>query len=109
MAAIEGEKSSPTMQLEFDSAEKKRELMGVQEQFVDEDEEYSIAEQRKIIHKVDRRLLIILGLMQAVSFLDRANLSNAAVAGMTKDLQLKIGNRYVSLSTPFHKPDAHTP
>lgn len=48
---------------------------------VDADEEYTFAEQRKIIHKVDRRLLIILGLMQAVSFLDRANMSNAAVAG----------------------------
>lgn len=48
---------------------------------VDDDEEYTFAEQRKIIHKVDRRLLTVLGLMQAVSFLDRANMSNAAVAG----------------------------
>lgn len=47
----------------------------------DADEEYTLTEQRKIIHKVDRRLLILLGLMQAVSFLDRANVSNAAVAG----------------------------
>lgn len=47
----------------------------------DEDEEYTVAEQRKIIHRVDRRLLILLGSMQAVSFLDRANISNAAVAG----------------------------
>lgn len=62
----------------------------------DADEEFSYAEQRKIIHKVDRRLLIIAGLMQAVSFLDRANMSNAAVAGMTADLDMEIGNRYVS-------------
>ena len=48
---------------------------------VDEDEEYTSSEQRKIIHKVDRRLLLVLGMMQAVSFLDRANMSNAAVAG----------------------------
>lgn len=48
---------------------------------VDDDEEYTVPEQRKIIHKVDRRLLTVLGLMQAVSFLDRANMSNAAVAG----------------------------
>jgi hypothetical protein len=47
----------------------------------DADEEYTVAEQRNIIHKVDRRLLAILGLMQAVSFLDRANIANAAVAG----------------------------
>lgn len=72
-----------------------------EEQNLEEDEEYSVAEQRKIIHKVDRRLLIILGLMQAVSFLDRANLSNAAVAGMTADLKLGVGNRYVSLDQNF--------
>lgn len=48
---------------------------------VDDDDEYTPAEQRKIIHKVDRRLLPVLGLMQAVSFLDRANMSNASVAG----------------------------
>lgn len=48
---------------------------------VDNDYEYTPAEQRKIIHKVDRRLLPVLGLMQAVSFLDRANMSNASVAG----------------------------
>lgn len=53
----------------------------LQQQDPDADEEFSYAEQRKIIHKVDRRLLIIVGLMQAVSFLDRANMSNAAVAG----------------------------
>lgn len=48
---------------------------------IDDDEEYTLKEQRKIIHKVDRRLLIILGCMQAVSFLDRANMSNANIAG----------------------------
>lgn len=63
---------------------------------VDDDEEFTLAEQRKIIHKIDRRLLIILGAMQAVSFLDRANMSNAAIAGMTKDLELGVQNRYVS-------------
>lgn len=48
---------------------------------VDDDDEFPVPEQRQIIHKVDRRLLPVLGLMQAVSFLDRANMSNAAVAG----------------------------
>jgi hypothetical protein len=47
----------------------------------DADDEYSVSEQRRIIRKVDRRLLILLGFMQAVSFLDRANIANAAVAG----------------------------
>lgn len=57
------------------------EKAALQQQDPDADEEFSYAGQRKIVHKVDRRLLIIVGLMQAVSFLDRANMSNAAVAG----------------------------
>lgn len=68
---------------------------------VDDDEEFTVAEQRKIIHRIDWRLLVILGFMQAVSFLDRSNLSNAAVAGMTKELKLNIGKRYVS-DSPAH-------
>ncbi|KAL3488014.1 major facilitator superfamily domain-containing protein [Aspergillus germanicus] len=70
----------------------------------DADEEFSYAEQRKIIHKVDRRLLIIAGLMQAVSFLDRANMSNAAVAGMTADLDMEVGNRYSITLLVFFAP-----
>lgn len=48
---------------------------------IDDDEDYTLKEQRKIIHKIDRRLLIVIGAMQAVSFLDRANMSNANIAG----------------------------
>ena len=78
------------------------------QQDVDDDEEYTLAEQRKIIHKVDRRLLIILGAMQAVSFLDRANMSNAAIAGMTEDLELGVGSRYVCTHKPPHQHIAYT-
>jgi 3-deoxy-D-arabino-heptulosonate 7-phosphate (DAHP) synthase len=63
----------------LENAEKKR-VVDKAEDDVDEDEEYTVKEQRKIIHKVDRRLLVVLGLMQAVSFLDRANISNAEIA-----------------------------
>jgi hypothetical protein len=48
---------------------------------VDYDEEYTYAEQRKIIHRVDRRLVTITGLAYCVSLMDRTNLSMAAVAG----------------------------
>lgn len=96
---IDDDKAPVTIHLEDDHSRKQYGIGGDEERSLDEDEEYSVAEQRKIIHKVDRRLLTILGLMQAVSFLDRANLSNAAVAGMTKDLRLGVGNRYVSLLT----------
>lgn len=42
---------------------------------------YSEAETRKLIHKIDRRLLAICGSLVAVSLLDRSNLSNAYIAG----------------------------
>lgn len=100
MGPVEEAKGIDTMHTE-DTELAGKDKERVEEPDVDEDEQYSVAEQRKIIHKVDRRLLIILGLMQAVSFLDRANLSNAAIAGMYEDLGLAIGNRYVSCSTPY--------
>lgn len=44
-------------------------------------EEASDVEVRRIVGKVDKRLIIICGLMIATSLLDRANLSNANIAG----------------------------
>ena len=48
---------------------------------VDVDEEYSYKEQRKIIHRVDRRLVTICGLAYCISLMDRTNTSMAAIAG----------------------------
>ncbi|EFE32304.1 MFS transporter, putative [Trichophyton benhamiae CBS 112371] len=61
---------------------------------VDEDEEFSRQQQRKIIHRIDARLVVICGVGYLVSLMDRTNTSVAAIAGMTKDLGLKIGFRY---------------
>ncbi|KGO38946.1 Major facilitator superfamily domain, general substrate transporter [Penicillium expansum] len=60
---------------------------------VDWDEEYSPPEQRKIIHRIDRRLILMSGLAYCISMIDRTNLGMAAVAGMTDDLGL-AGTRY---------------
>lgn len=51
-------------------------------------------EERRILHRVDRRLIVMLGLLHTVSLIDRGNLGTASVAGMTKQLHL-IGMRYV--------------
>ena len=58
------------------------------------DEEYTLEEQRKVIYRVDRRLVTMCGLTACVSLLDRTNVSSAAIAGMNQDLNLKEGNRY---------------
>ncbi|KFY86086.1 hypothetical protein V500_07884 [Pseudogymnoascus sp. VKM F-4518 (FW-2643)] len=49
--------------------------------------QFTHAEQRKIIHRIDRRLVITLGIMYSISLMDRANVSKANIAGMSKDLK----------------------
>ena len=43
--------------------------------------QFTPAEQRKIIGRVDRRLVLTLGILYCTSLMDRTNLSNAAIAG----------------------------
>ena len=50
-------------------------------------------EQRKIIRRIDRRLVLTLGFLYCVSLMDRTNTGIAVVAGMGVDLVL-IGSRY---------------
>ncbi|KAI9727814.1 MAG: hypothetical protein M1834_007961 [Cirrosporium novae-zelandiae] len=61
---------------------------------VDVDSQYSYKEQRSIIHRIDRRLVTICGLMYCISLMDRTNLSAAAIAGMEEELELTVGFRY---------------
>ena len=48
---------------------------------IDDDPVYSHQQQRAIIHRIDRRLVVTLGLMYCVAHLDRGNLGNASIAG----------------------------
>lgn len=54
---------------------------------------FTPAEQRKIIRRIDRRLVLTLGFLYCVSLMDRTNLGIAVVAGMGVDLIL-TGSRY---------------
>ena len=54
---------------------------------------FTPAEQKKIIRRVDRRLVLTLGFLYCVSLMDRTNTGIAVVAGMGVDLVL-IGSRY---------------
>jgi MFS family permease len=49
--------------------------------------------ERKITRKIDFGILPVLWLLFLVSFVDRGNIGNAKIAGMTQDLHLG-GNRY---------------
>lgn len=46
--------------------------------------EFSEREQRKIIHRIDRRLVVTVGVLYCVSLMDRTNLSAASIAGFVK-------------------------
>jgi len=63
---------------------------------LDDDPVYTHAEQRKIIHRVDRRLISVAGIIYMNSLMDRSNLPNAMIAGMDEDLGLVGNSRYVS-------------
>ncbi|ENH73635.1 hypothetical protein FOC1_g10002887 [Fusarium oxysporum f. sp. cubense race 1] len=51
-------------------------------------------EKRRLIRRIDLRLVPIVGLMYCVSLIDRTNVAAASIAGMMEDLRL-IGNRYI--------------
>jgi hypothetical protein len=38
-------------------------------------------EERKLIHRIDRRLVVTVGVLYCISLMDRTNLSAAAIAG----------------------------
>ncbi|KAL8813285.1 MAG: hypothetical protein Q9223_007076 [Gallowayella weberi] len=61
---------------------------------LDDDPVFSYNEQRKIIHRIDRRLVITCGIIYCFSLIDRGNLGNASIAGMTDSLKLNVGFRY---------------
>lgn len=48
---------------------------------IDDDEEFTYEEQRRIIHHVDRRLVVITGAAYCISLMDRTNVSVAAITG----------------------------
>ena len=65
---------------------------------LDSHDDFTPQEQRKIIRRIDRRLVVTVGLMYCVSLMDRTNMSAANIAGMAVELKLE-GFRYVSLPT----------
>jgi hypothetical protein len=43
--------------------------------------EFTPKEQKAIIHRIDRRLVVTVGALYCISLMDRTNLSSAAIAG----------------------------
>ncbi|EMC98131.1 hypothetical protein BAUCODRAFT_574206 [Baudoinia panamericana UAMH 10762] len=76
------------------------ELHTVEKGFNDGVVELPLAEQKRILRKVDFRLVPLLALLYLVAFIDRSNIGNAKIAGLSKDLKLK-GLQYNTAVTLF--------
>ena len=57
--------------------------------------------EKRVVRKMDLRIVPLVTALYVLSFLDRSNIGNARIAGMTKDLHLK-GNNYQWLLTIFY-------
>ncbi|KAH6889724.1 major facilitator superfamily domain-containing protein [Thelonectria olida] len=69
----------------------------------DNDYGFTVDEQRSIIRRVDRRLVVTVGAMYCVSLMDRTNMSAANIAGMSVELVL-TGFRYNIANLVFFIP-----
>ncbi|PNS18134.1 hypothetical protein CAC42_3579 [Sphaceloma murrayae] len=71
------------------------------EHAADHIDSFSPAEDKSMRRRIDWRLVPALGLMYGCSLMDRTNVPNAAIAGLTRDLQLNIGYRYSLINLVF--------
>jgi MFS family permease len=65
---------------------------------------FSPQEQKSIMRRVDRRLVVTVGVMYCVSLMDRINMSAANIAGMSVDLEMVGNNRYNVANLLFFIP-----
>ncbi|KAK1237269.1 hypothetical protein MKX08_002894 [Trichoderma sp. CBMAI-0020] len=59
--------------------------------------------ERRVVRKTDRNLVPLVMALYLLAFLDRSNVGNARIAGMSQDLNL-VGDRYDWLLTIFYIP-----
>ena len=61
--------------------------------------------QRRLVAKIDLRVIPVLSIMYLLAFLDRTNIANASIFGLQKDLGLDAkGNQYNTALTIFFVP-----
>lgn len=68
------------------------------------DNEFDAKEVRKLVRKIDFRLIPALAFLYAIALIDRGNLPNARLAGMDEELGISKGNRYSILTMMFFVP-----
>ncbi|TFK57120.1 hypothetical protein OE88DRAFT_95771 [Heliocybe sulcata] len=89
--------------LEKASSGKDLESVTVDEVLASRTSSYSREEERRMVRKMDVRILPALGFMYLCNALDRGNVGNAKTDGWDKDVGLK-GNQYYTLVMVFYVP-----
>ncbi|KIW90739.1 uncharacterized protein Z519_08522 [Cladophialophora bantiana CBS 173.52] len=84
-----------------DAAEDKRYVKRRLRRSATHSKDYTDAEEAALVRKLDRRLVVFLGFLYMLSFLDRSNIGNARIAGLEKDLALSSA-QYDWLLTAFY-------
>ncbi|KAF9268568.1 MFS general substrate transporter [Marasmius fiardii PR-910] len=60
--------------------------------------------ERRLVRRIDMRILPLFALLYSLALIDRTNLGVARIAGMGKDLGLTVGNRYSIVSCLYFVP-----
>ncbi|KAG7091133.1 hypothetical protein E1B28_010187 [Marasmius oreades] len=60
--------------------------------------------EKRLLRRIDIRILPLLGILYSLALIDRTNLGVARIAGMGEDLGLTIGNRYSIVSCLYFVP-----
>ncbi|EEA28859.1 hypothetical protein TMatcc_002788 [Talaromyces marneffei ATCC 18224] len=63
--------------------------------------EYTAEEEKEVVKRLDKRLVLFLAVLYMLSFLDRSNIGNAKIAGLSNDLKLS-SSQYEWLLTAFY-------
>ncbi|CAG9936328.1 unnamed protein product [Clonostachys rosea f. rosea IK726] len=66
------------------------------------DEDWESEEEKKLVRRIDRTLLVILTLTYGLQYYDKAMLSQAALFGLRTDLELTVGERYSFSASIFY-------
>ena len=68
--------------------------------------QFTKAEERKLIAKIDLRLIPVLSILYLLAFVDRTNIANAVVYGLTTDLGVAKGSNDYNTSLTLLSVDA---
>jgi hypothetical protein len=61
--------------------------------YIEQLETEDVHMERRVLRKIDIRLLPILGALYTIALIDRTNISVARISGLDDDLDLKVGSR----------------